>query len=70
MVRVLLMLAALSALFANAAQAQQNGFDLAGPDVSVTVKRGEVELPVAAVPALRGGDTLTATFKCGAHPAA
>lgn len=60
MVRVLLLLAALSALFANAAQAQQNGFDLAGPDVSVTVKRGEVELPVAAVPALRGGDTLTA----------
>ncbi|MEN2747846.1 hypothetical protein [Sphingomonas sp. T9W2] len=60
MVRVLLLLAALSALFANAAQAQQNGFDLAGPDVSVMVKRGEVELPVAAVPALRGGDTLTA----------
>ncbi|WP_242116778.1 hypothetical protein [Sphingomonas lacusdianchii] len=60
MVRVLLLLAALSALFANAAQAQQNGFDLAGPDVSVMVRRGDVELPVAAVPALRGGDTLTA----------
>ncbi|PXA98089.1 hypothetical protein DMC47_10445, partial [Nostoc sp. 3335mG] len=61
MVRVLLFLTALSALFANAAHAQQNGFDLAGPDVSVMVRRGEVELPVAAVPALRGGDTLTAT---------
>lgn len=60
MVRVLLLLAALSALFANVAQAQQNGFDLAGPDVSVMVRRGDVELPVAAVPALRGGDTLTA----------
>lgn len=60
MVRVLLLLAALSALFANAAHAQQNGFDLAGPNVSVMVRRGEVELPIAAVPALRGGDTLTA----------
>ncbi|WP_294326393.1 hypothetical protein [uncultured Sphingomonas sp.] len=60
MVRVLLLLAALSALFADPARAQQNGFDLDGPEVAVSVTRGAVELPVAAVPALRGGDRLTA----------
>ncbi len=60
MVRVLLFLAALSALFADTAHAQQNGFDLTGPDLSITVTRGDVELPVASVPALRGGDRLTA----------
>ncbi|KQM85129.1 hypothetical protein ASE67_15825 [Sphingomonas sp. Leaf23] len=60
MVRVFLFLAALSALFTAPANAQQNGFDLDGPEVAVSVKRGDVELPVAAVPALRGGDTLTA----------
>lgn len=61
MVRVLLFLAALSALFAGpAASAQQNGFDLTGPDLSVTVTRGGVDLPVASVPALRSGDRLTA----------
>lgn len=61
MVRVFLLLAALSALFADTiAHAQQNGFDLAGPDVSVMVRRGDVELPIAAVPSLRGGDRLTA----------
>lgn len=60
MVRVFLFLAALSALFAGPALAQQNGFDLDGPEVAVSVTRGEVELPVAAVPSLRGGDRLTA----------
>ncbi|WP_294324459.1 hypothetical protein [uncultured Sphingomonas sp.] len=60
MVRLFLFLAALSALFAGPALAQQNGFDLDGPEVAVSVTRGGVELPVAAVPALRGGDTLTA----------
>ena len=60
MVRVFLFFAALSALFADPAFAQQNAFDLDGPEVAVSVKRGDVELPVAAVPALRGGDILTA----------
>lgn len=60
MVRVLLLLAALSVLFADVAHAQQNGFDLDGPEVAITVRRGDAELPVAAVPALRGGDRLTA----------
>lgn len=60
MVRVLLLLAALSAMFADTARAQQNGFDLDGPEVAFSVTRGAVELPVAAVPALRGGDKLTA----------
>lgn len=60
MVRVLLLLAALSALFADTAHAQQNGFDLDGPEVAVSVTRGAIELPVAAVPSLRGGDKLTA----------
>ncbi|MFD1035271.1 hypothetical protein ACFQ15_11460 [Sphingomonas hankookensis] len=60
MVRVLLLLAALSVLFADVAHAQQNGFDLDGPEVMISVRRGDAELPVAAVPALRGGDKLTA----------
>lgn len=60
MVRVFLFLAALSTLFTAPADAQQNGFDLDGPEVAIRVKRGDIELPVAAVPSLRGGDRLTA----------
>ena len=54
-----LVIFALALLAALPAQAEQNGFDLAGPDVSITVERGGVQLPVAAVPSLQGGDRLT-----------
>ncbi|MFD1789723.1 hypothetical protein ACFSC3_19385 [Sphingomonas floccifaciens] len=40
---------------------QSNGFDLSGPDLSMTVKRGEASLPVGAVPSLKAGDRLTVT---------
>ncbi|MGN5373614.1 hypothetical protein [Sphingomonas hankookensis] len=40
MVRLFLLLAALSAMFADVAHAQQNGFDLDGPEVAISVRRG------------------------------
>jgi len=55
-----LLLLALALFLAPAASAQQNAFDLAGPDLAVTVTRDGVALPVTAVPALRTGDRLTA----------
>ncbi len=55
-----LLLLALALFLAPAALAQQNAFDLAGPDLAVTVTRDGVALPVTAVPALRTGDRLTA----------
>ncbi len=54
------LLLALALFLAPVASAQQNAFDLAGPDLAVTVTRDGVELPVTAVPALRTGDRLTA----------
>jgi hypothetical protein len=50
-------LLALLALLAPPAAAQT--FDLAGPALSLTVTRGERTLPIAQVPALAAGDTLT-----------
>ncbi|HET9510904.1 MAG TPA: hypothetical protein VFO80_07090 [Sphingomonas sp.] len=46
-------------ILATPAGAQSNGFDLSGPDLSVTVKRGETVLPLGAVPGLKSGDRLT-----------
>ncbi|SFP35391.1 hypothetical protein [Sphingomonas rubra] len=52
-------LLALALLFSMApARAQQNGFDLAGPGLSIAVRRGPAQLPLAAVPSLHGGDRL------------
>jgi hypothetical protein len=56
----ILSLAAFVLFATSPAGAQQNGFDLAGPDLSISVTRGEVDLPIAAVPALRKGDRITA----------
>lgn len=60
MVRVSSLLVLLAALVFAAvpARAQQNGFDLAGPVLALTVTRGDVELPVGAVPSLLPGDRL------------
>ncbi|MEZ0496014.1 hypothetical protein [Sphingomonas sp. IW22] len=62
MVRVLSVLVAWLILFTGvAARAQQqNGFDLEGPALAITVERGGVTLPITAVPALRAGDRLIA----------
>jgi hypothetical protein len=45
-------------LFATGLQAADLAFDLAGPKVDVHVKRGEVTLPIGAVPNLLAGDRL------------
>ncbi|MEP9402017.1 hypothetical protein [Sphingomonas sp. VNH70] len=50
----------LATLCAVPAAAQQNGFDLAGPELAITVRRGDVTLPLGQVPSLRPGDRLTA----------
>jgi len=51
----------LAMLFAGApAQAQQNAFDLVGPDLKLSVTRGGVTLPIGAVPSLQPGDKVTA----------
>ncbi len=42
------------------AQAQQNAFDLAGPDLKLSVTRGGTTLPIGAVPSLQPGDKVTA----------
>lgn len=42
------------------AQAQQNAFDLVGPDLKLTVTRGSTTLPIGAVPSLQPGDKVTA----------
>lgn len=42
------------------AQAQQNGFDLVGPDLKLSVTRAGTTLPIGAVPALQPGDKVTA----------
>ncbi|OAN66415.1 hypothetical protein [Sphingomonas sp. TDK1] len=42
------------------AQAQQNAFDLVGPDLKLSVTRGGVTLPIGAVPSLQPGDKVTA----------
>ncbi|WP_066724991.1 hypothetical protein [Sphingomonas pituitosa] len=42
------------------AQAQQNAFDLVGPDLKLTVTRGGTTLPIGAVPSLQPGDKVTA----------
>lgn len=44
---------------ASGALAQGANFDLAGPSLTVTVKRGDMTLPVAQVPGLQIGDRLT-----------
>ncbi|PAX08275.1 hypothetical protein [Sphingomonas lenta] len=41
------------------ALAQSNAFDLAGPDLRVTVSRGQATLPVAQVPNLQAGDRIS-----------
>ncbi|MBN2973177.1 hypothetical protein JW805_14255 [Roseomonas aeriglobus] len=53
------LLAFAALILAMPAGAQSNGFDLSGPDVSVSVRRGETVLPLGAVPSLRSGDRLT-----------
>lgn len=62
LVRVLASVALPAALFVApvAASAQGNSFDLAGPDVSVTVHRGGRSLPLPQVPSLQPGDRLVA----------
>lgn len=45
-------------ILASPALAQGNGFDLSGPDLSVSVTRGDVTLPLGAVPGLQSGDRL------------
>ncbi len=50
--------AALCALFSIAAQAGVAAFDLAGPDMQVTVSRGHETLPIAEVPNLAVGERL------------
>lgn len=42
------------------AKAQQNGFDLAGPELKLTVTRDGATLPIGAVPSLQPGDKVTA----------
>lgn len=42
------------------AQAQQNAFDLVGPDLKLSVTRAGVTLPIGAVPSLQPGDKVTA----------
>ncbi len=42
------------------ARAQQNAFDLVGPDLKLSVTRGDATLPIGAVPSLLPGDKLTA----------
>lgn len=42
------------------AQAQQNSFDLVGPDLKLSVTRGGTTLPIGAVPSLQPGDKLVA----------
>ncbi|MBD8677998.1 hypothetical protein [Sphingomonas sp. CFBP 13720] len=62
--------AAFLLLIADRADAQQNAFDLAGPELSITVTRAGVELPITAVPSLRGGDRLRATARFPADQSA
>lgn len=51
----------LAVLFAaTPARAQQNAFDLAGPDLKLTVTRDGTTLPIGAVPSLLPGDKVTA----------
>lgn len=52
------------------AKAQQNGFDLAGPDLKLTVTRGETTLPIGAVPSLQPGDKVTAEAALPPHQSA
>ncbi|KQN20638.1 hypothetical protein ASE86_15450 [Sphingomonas sp. Leaf33] len=59
MVARLIAFACLILALAAPAGAQSNGFDLSGPDLSATVTRGGVTLPLGAVPTLKGGDRLT-----------
>jgi hypothetical protein len=54
--RLLLLTAALA--FANAAPADPAPFDLAGPNLDVTVTRGGKTLPISEVPNLAAGDRL------------
>lgn len=61
MLRVPLIPLLLALLFAGLpAQAQQNSFDLAGPDLKLSVTRGGATLPIGAVPTLQPGDKVTA----------
>lgn len=61
MVRVPLIPMLLALLFAAApALAQQNAFDLVGPDLKLSVTRDRTTLPIGAVPSLLPGDKLTA----------
>ena len=56
--RLLALGAALAALFSLAAEAGVAPFDLAGPDLEVTVSHGHETLPIAEVPNLAVGDRL------------
>lgn len=56
--RLLALGAALSVLFSLGAQADVAPFDLTGPDLTVTVSRGDETLPIASVPNLAAGDRL------------
>lgn len=58
MIKPLLLLLG-AALLPNSALAQSNAFDLAGPDLRVTVTRGAATLPVAKVPGLQAGDRVS-----------
>ena len=61
MVRVPLIPLLLALLFAAApASAQQNAFDLVGPDLKLSVTRTGTTLPIGAVPSLQPGDMVTA----------
>jgi len=72
MARPIVRVLAAVALFAAPADlpAQGNGFDLAGPDVSVVVHRGDRALPLSAVPSLQPGDRLVARAMLPADQAA
>ncbi len=53
------LLAFAALILALPANAQSNGFDLSGPDLSISVERGNTVLPLGAVPSLQTGDRLT-----------
>ncbi len=62
--------ASLLTLAASSASAQQGGFDLGGPDLTITVGRGGETLPLTAVPSLKAGDRLIARAELPADQSA
>ncbi|KQM98897.1 hypothetical protein [Sphingomonas sp. Leaf25] len=61
---------ALLTLTASPALAQQGGFDLTGPQLTITVGRGDATLPLTAVPSLKPGDRLVARAELPADQSA